>query len=185
MPLWIRPWLLAGKFVGSVVALVAFLFGVYQFYDSNIERRKERAAAQVERYQNFASSSSVSVIRSQSENGDGRTYNLSKFPRNSAQFIALLNFFNLAEGIAYLYNEGTVDKTFIDANLLCSFEKQYRTFILGQSGVYGAAITNNRNGGVFPVGTFENLDKLHRHWASSTFNGQPVEGRCGSQWSPT
>lgn len=179
---WIRNLLTAGKVGGAALALATFVFAVYQFYDSNIEKRKERAAAEVQRFQTYAASPAARLIRAQSEAGEGKQYKLTKFTGGSDQFLALLNFFNLAESIAYLYNEGVIDPVFIDANLLCTVEKQYRTFILADGSGGTEVIEKINNRGVFPIGLFENLDKLHRSWISRTFNGLSVETRCGAQW---
>jgi hypothetical protein len=168
-----------GKAVAGAVGIVTFIFGVYQFYDANREKRIERSVAQVERFQAFAANEAKNIA-SVSKDG-GRTYDLNLVVQSSDAMRALKNFFNLVEGIAYQYHKRVVDRGFMDDNLLCSVVKPYRIFVLARTGLHGTVSPLN-NGGIFPIGTFENLDKLYDQWSRSEFKGASVDNRCSAQW---
>ncbi|MDB5598935.1 MAG: hypothetical protein JWN71_979 [Xanthobacteraceae bacterium] len=168
-----------------MLALLTFVFGVYQFYQSNLDKKRERAIAQVERFQQFASSDQAQAIARLSEKGDGNAYDLTKFsdPSSGPSRTALLNYFNLAESISYLYNVNAVDHAFIEGNLLCVFVRNYRLFVLGHTGNHGVVVKLIDNAGVFRQDRFENYAKLFRKWDAMLFAGQTVDQRCALNWS--
>src|SRR5438105_215026 len=89
------------KWLGALLGLGSFVFGIYQFYQSNLDKKRERAITQVERFQQFAASEQARAIARASDKGAAKAYDLLKFQDSSSEHSrALLNYFNLAESIS-------------------------------------------------------------------------------------
>jgi hypothetical protein len=172
------------KLLGAAVALATFIFGVFQFYSSELDKKRERATEQVQRHEEFLASENADIIASQFDNKKGG-FDLTKYAdKTSKQYRALLFYFNLLEGITYLYNVGAIDADYTEGNLLCAVIRHYRIFVLGQTGQHGVVVAQINNGGLFKVGLFENVDKVYNKWNQSTFRGLSVDSRCAAVWNP-
>jgi hypothetical protein len=146
-------------------------------------KKRELAITQIDEFQAFASSAAASMIAKVSQNGDTKTYNLQDFSDKATDhFRALLSYFNFLNGIAYLYNLDVIDKGYVLGNILCPVVKQYRIFVLAQTGGHGTVTQNINNGGVFKVGLFGELDKVYKDWNGGTYGGLSVDERCSSNW---
>jgi hypothetical protein len=167
----------------SAVAIAGLGFGIFQYYQPSPDKERERAEETVKSFQAFAASDGKKIA-AYSENQDRKTYDLRKFTPKTEQYALLLNAFNLYESISYKYNTRFVDQDYIENELLCPMVKHYRTFILASSGPHGTIKAKIGSAGVFPVGKFENLDRLYEYWKGKSFNGKSLDARCENLWAP-